>query len=138
MKLALCGAAGKMGRAVTRLAASDPGIRIVGAVDAPGSPLLGKDVGELAGVEPVGVAVGADLASALLGAEVLIDFSTASGARPLSRPTASEASSNARNAFSFHRAISSSRSRILPARMSSGIIDAWRARARLDAMAAPL
>ncbi|MBI4702294.1 MAG: 4-hydroxy-tetrahydrodipicolinate reductase [Deltaproteobacteria bacterium] len=64
-----------MGRAVARLAAETPDVQIVGAVEAPGSPALGRDLGELAAGEAMGVAIGADPASALLGAEALIDFS---------------------------------------------------------------
>jgi 4-hydroxy-tetrahydrodipicolinate reductase len=76
VKLALCGASGKMGRAVVRLASQEPDVRLVGAVDAPGSAALGRDVGELGGVDPAGVAISDDLAAALLGADVVIDFST--------------------------------------------------------------
>lgn len=64
-----------MGRAVTRVAQAAE-IPVVGAVDAPSSPFIGRDVGEVAGVGVLGVAIGADLASALLGADVLVDFST--------------------------------------------------------------
>lgn len=76
MKLALYGATGRMGLTVARLAHAlgDP---IVGAVAAPGDPSLGRDLGELAGLGALGVAVGADAASGLLGADVVIDFSTA-------------------------------------------------------------
>jgi 4-hydroxy-tetrahydrodipicolinate reductase len=61
---------------VARLAASE-GATIVGAVASPRSPSLGRDVGELAGVGTVGVEITADTASSLLGADVVIDFSTA-------------------------------------------------------------
>lgn len=76
MKLAVFGATGRMGLTVVRLAVTD-GLELVGAVASASSPHLGRDVGELAGVGTVGVAVGADLASGLLGADVVIDFSNA-------------------------------------------------------------
>ncbi len=74
MKLAIHGASGRMGQAVARLAASE-GATVVGAVVSHRSALLGRDVGEAAGVGPLGVAMSEDAASGLLGAEVVIDFS---------------------------------------------------------------
>jgi 4-hydroxy-tetrahydrodipicolinate reductase len=77
VKLALHGVTGRMGLAIVRLAHA-AGYSIVGGAAAPGDPAVGRDVGELAGVGVLGVAVSPDAASALLGAEVVIDFSTAS------------------------------------------------------------
>jgi 4-hydroxy-tetrahydrodipicolinate reductase len=77
MKLAVFGAAGRMGRTVVRLAL-EAGEGVVGAAEAAGSPSLGRDVGDLAGAGHAGVEVSADLGAALLGAEVLVDFSHAS------------------------------------------------------------
>jgi 4-hydroxy-tetrahydrodipicolinate reductase len=76
MKIAIHGATGKMGLCVARLAAGE-GATIVGAVASPHSPSLGRDVGELAGVGTAGVEITADTASSLLGADVVVDFSTA-------------------------------------------------------------
>jgi 4-hydroxy-tetrahydrodipicolinate reductase len=83
MKLALHGATGRMGRAITALAHAAGDIQIVGAAAAANDPNQGHDLGELAGVGSIGVAVTADVASSLLGAEVVIDFSVASAVRPL-------------------------------------------------------
>ena len=77
MKATIYGAGGRMGRTIVRLCSEDPDISVVGAVDAAGSPHLGKDVGELAGVGTLGVEISADLSSALLDADVLIDFTIA-------------------------------------------------------------
>ncbi len=76
MKLAVFGAGGRMGQTVVRLAAAG-GVELVGAIDSPSSPLLGKDAGEVAGAGNLGVAIGPDVGSGLLGADVVIDFSTA-------------------------------------------------------------
>jgi 4-hydroxy-tetrahydrodipicolinate reductase len=65
-----------MGLAVLRLARAG-GIEIVGGACAAADPALGRDLGELAGIGPLGVVASADVAAALLGAEVVIDFSTA-------------------------------------------------------------
>ncbi len=86
MRLAIHGAAGRMGRAVARCAL-EAGCTLVGAADsAPGAE--GRDVGDLAGVGPVGVAVSADVASALLGADVVIDFSHAGAVAALAKQAA--------------------------------------------------
>lgn len=74
MRLAIHGVTGRMGQAVTRIAASE-GVTLVGAIASPGSAGLGRDAGEIAGAGPIGVLVSADAASGLLGADVVIDFS---------------------------------------------------------------
>lgn len=83
MKIAISGATGRMGLAVARLAQADGDIEIVGGAAAPNDPNQGRDIGELAGIGSVGVAVTADMASALLSAEVVIDFSVASVVKSL-------------------------------------------------------
>lgn len=80
MKIALHGATGRMGRTLTRLCVEAGDLQIVGAVSDASDPAIGQDVGELAGVGNVGVQVSSDTASALLGAEVVIDFSLARAA----------------------------------------------------------
>jgi 4-hydroxy-tetrahydrodipicolinate reductase len=75
VKIAIVGAGGRMGQSIARLAASE-GITVVGAVEAPGSPHIGRDLGELAGSGNMGVAISDDLSAGLLGAEVAIDFSS--------------------------------------------------------------
>jgi 4-hydroxy-tetrahydrodipicolinate reductase len=77
MKIAIHGASGRMGQSIVRLAASE-GATIVGAIVSPHSKALGRDVGEIAGVGVIGVETTADTASGLLGADVVIDFATAS------------------------------------------------------------
>jgi len=83
MKIALHGATGRMGRAIVGLAQAAGDVQIVGASAAPGDPSQGRDVGELAGAGTLGVAITADVASSLLGAEAVIDFSVASAVKPL-------------------------------------------------------
>jgi 4-hydroxy-tetrahydrodipicolinate reductase len=77
VKLAIFGATGRMGLAIARLAHGAPDVQIVGGVCADGDPGVGRDIGELAGVGPLGVVTTPDLASGLLGADVVIDFSIA-------------------------------------------------------------
>ena len=78
MKIALHGATGRMGLALTRLIAQAPDLELVGAACAANDSGIGKDLGMLAGVGILGVEASPDAGTALLGAEVVIDFSTAS------------------------------------------------------------
>jgi 4-hydroxy-tetrahydrodipicolinate reductase len=88
VKLALHGASGRMGQAVVRIVHAGATDAIVGATAAPGIPEQGRDVGELAGVGNLGVAIGDDVASGLLGAEVVIDFSLPRAVAALARAAA--------------------------------------------------
>jgi len=74
MRIAVCGATGRMGQSVVRLAAQE-GLTIVGAIASPRSAHLGRDVGEISGAGNLGVAVSDDIGAGLLGADVVIDFS---------------------------------------------------------------
>lgn len=76
MKIALHGATGRMGQALVRLIHHAADLEVVGAVCAPDDPALHQDVGVIAGVGNIGVAASADVGGALLGAEVVIDFSS--------------------------------------------------------------
>jgi 4-hydroxy-tetrahydrodipicolinate reductase len=77
VKLAIHGATGRMGLSIVRVARA-AGHEIVGGACSAGDPAVGRDLGELAGIGALGVVASADTASALLGADVVIDFSTAS------------------------------------------------------------
>lgn len=88
MKIALHGATGRMGRTLVRLVKEGGVDEIVGAIAHVEAPEQGQDIGELSSVGPLGVAVSADLGAALLGADVVIDFSTASAVLPLVRTAA--------------------------------------------------
>jgi len=72
MKLAIHGAAGRMGQRVTALAAKDSRIQIVAALESADCPLLGQDAGLIAGVGSIGVPLGVVGESS---ADVVIDFS---------------------------------------------------------------
>lgn len=78
MKIAISGATGRMGQSITRLAVQEK-MTIVGAIVSSQSANLGKDVGDVAGAGHLGVALGDDVASGLLGADVVIDFSRPEG-----------------------------------------------------------
>jgi 4-hydroxy-tetrahydrodipicolinate reductase len=79
VKVAIAGAGGRMGRALLEevLRASD--LKLTGALEQKGQAAVGKDAGLLAGT-PCGVAIVDDVAKALTGCDVLVDFTRADAA----------------------------------------------------------
>lgn len=74
IKLAVLGAAGRMGQTILGLLAESEDLTLVGAVTELGDPALGRDAGEQAGLEPFGVPLTDDRKQALHDAHVAIDF----------------------------------------------------------------
>jgi 4-hydroxy-tetrahydrodipicolinate reductase len=74
MRLIVAGAGGRMGRALTRVISDTPGAVMTGALEAPGSELLGKDAGVLAGLPASGVELAADLWKLSANADGILDF----------------------------------------------------------------
>ena len=74
MRLIVAGAGGRMGRALTRVISETPGAVVTGALEAPGSELLGKDAGVLAGLPANGVLLSADLWTLSANADGILDF----------------------------------------------------------------
>ena len=75
--IVVCGAAGRMGRRIVALAADDPRVRVVGAVEARGNAAVGADAAELAGLGASGVQVSDDLAALAVPGAVVVDFTSA-------------------------------------------------------------
>src|SRR5260370_4180214 len=74
MRLIVAGAGGRMGRSLTRAISEPSGAVLTGALEAPGSELLGKDAGTLAGLPANGVLLSADLWSLSANADGILDF----------------------------------------------------------------
>ena len=74
LQVAIAGAGGKMGAANIRAIAATPGLAVVAAFDRPGSPAIGRDAGELAGADTLGVTINDDIEAALGTADAVIDF----------------------------------------------------------------
>jgi 4-hydroxy-tetrahydrodipicolinate reductase len=72
IRVVVCGALGKMGRTVVEEILGDTGLALAGAIEVAGSAGLGSNLG--------GVEVTADLAKALPGADVVVDFTNPKGA----------------------------------------------------------
>lgn len=73
-RLVVAGADGRMGRTLVRVIAETPGVILAGAFERDGSPALGADAGEHAGIGTIGVPITDDLAALAANADGLIDF----------------------------------------------------------------
>jgi 4-hydroxy-tetrahydrodipicolinate reductase len=88
LKLAIAGAAGRMGRELARIVTETPGCQLAGGLEAPASPHLGKDYGELIGLGKNGVIISADADAVLAHCEGIIDFTIAPATLALLKRTA--------------------------------------------------
>jgi len=76
IRLAINGAAGRMGQRLVVLGSGEPDLRIVAALEAAGNPAVGRDAGEVAGIGALGVKIETEWH---VPADVMIDFSTPAG-----------------------------------------------------------
>ena len=74
MRLVIAGAGGRMGRTLIQAVAATKGVTLAGAVEPPGSAVIGRDAGELAGLGSNGIKVTSDVAPLLRDADGLIEF----------------------------------------------------------------
>ena len=72
LRIAIHGAAGRMGRRLVALGAADPELSIVAALESAGHPQLGEDAGLIAGIRALGVPLRSSLEAS---PDVVIDFS---------------------------------------------------------------
>ena len=72
-RVAIIGAAGRMGQELCRAALETDSIELVGGTEGPGAPELGADLGELCGAGKIGVALTEDPPE---DADALIEFTT--------------------------------------------------------------
>jgi 4-hydroxy-tetrahydrodipicolinate reductase len=73
LNVVIAGCTGRMGHALLEGVFADPELKLHAALDHAANPAIGRDAGELVGA-PCGVRISADLATALAGADVLVDF----------------------------------------------------------------
>ncbi len=76
MRLAVIGAAGRMGRVLTATIHGTAGCSVAGGTERSGSEFVGQDMGELAGLGPIGVSITEDPLELFTKIEGIIDFST--------------------------------------------------------------
>lgn len=74
VKIAVSGAAGRMGQRIINAITEAEGVELSGALERPGHPLAGQDAGIIAGLGALGVAISDDLNSVIAGCDVMIDF----------------------------------------------------------------
>jgi 4-hydroxy-tetrahydrodipicolinate reductase len=77
LKIAIAGAAGRMGRELARIVHATDGCALAGGLEAPGSAHVGADQGELIGVGKLGVVVGDRPEAVLAACDGIIDFTIA-------------------------------------------------------------
>ena len=78
--IGIVGCAGRMGRTVIQEVASTDGCALAGGTEAPGGP-VGADLGTLAGLEPMGLTVGEDMAALFEASDAVIDFTVPAATR---------------------------------------------------------
>lgn len=76
IRLAIHGAAGRMGKRLIALGSADNDFSVVGAIEQPGHPALGQDAGVLAGVAEIGTSLQCEWPE---GVQAAIDFSVPAG-----------------------------------------------------------
>ena len=58
IRVGIAGCAGRMGQMLLKLLITAPGVLVVGGTERRGSHVLGRDLGALAGGEPLGITIG--------------------------------------------------------------------------------
>lgn len=74
MRIAVLGAAGRMGQALTRAVVETPGSTLAGGLEVKGSPAVGQDIGAIAGLEPLGIPVTDDPLPLFAHVDGVLDF----------------------------------------------------------------
>ncbi|MBI1237994.1 MAG: 4-hydroxy-tetrahydrodipicolinate reductase [Alphaproteobacteria bacterium] len=88
LRIAVAGAAGRMGRTLIAEIAGAGDLALAGAIEAVGSGAIGEDAGALAQLAPLGLAVSDDPLSVIVQAQALIDFTTPATSVALAELTA--------------------------------------------------
>ncbi|MFC7292367.1 4-hydroxy-tetrahydrodipicolinate reductase [Hirschia litorea] len=73
-KIAIAGVAGRMGQSLVRTCITEDGCEVVGGTERPGSGELDKDIGVLAGIQPLNIKAGLSAAEVAKEADIWIDF----------------------------------------------------------------
>ncbi|NLF94020.1 MAG: 4-hydroxy-tetrahydrodipicolinate reductase, partial [Oligosphaeraceae bacterium] len=75
IRVAIVGAAGRMGRMLVAQVLRDPELTLSGALERPECTLLGQDAGVVAGEAACGVKISSDSEAVLARSDAAIDFS---------------------------------------------------------------
>jgi len=90
LKLAIAGAAGRMGRELARIVHGTEGCTLAGGLEAKGSPAVGADYGELIGVGKLGIAISDSPAQVIAAADGIVDFTVPAATLSLLSHTAGQ------------------------------------------------
>ena len=74
IRIAIVGSSGRMGKTLIETCHEDPAIQLTGATERPDSSLIGADIGELAGLGKLDIAVVDNLETIIEQTDVVIDF----------------------------------------------------------------
>ncbi len=77
VRIGVCGAAGRMGKTIIEVCDDTEGVVVGAAIEFRGSPVIGMDAGDLAGIGNLGVTVADDIAKVAGDFDVLVDFTIA-------------------------------------------------------------
>lgn len=76
IKIAVAGAAGRMGSRITALSKEYPELKLAGAFEKKGHNATGKDIGTIVGIGETGIKLSDSLEDIIDNADVIIDFTT--------------------------------------------------------------
>ena len=76
LKVAVLGAGGRMGRELVRAVAQRADCVVAGGTEPPGSALSGQDLGTLAGLAALGVAISDDPLALIASSDAILDFTS--------------------------------------------------------------
>ena len=78
IRVGIAGCAGRMGQMLLKLLITAPGVLVVGGTERRGSHVLGRDLGALAGGEPLGITIGDNPEPLFEQSDVVVDFTSPS------------------------------------------------------------
>ena len=78
IRVGIAGCAGRMGQMLLKLLITAPGVLVVGGTERRGSHVLGRDLGALAGGEPLGITIGENPEPLFEQSDVVVDFTSPS------------------------------------------------------------
>jgi 4-hydroxy-tetrahydrodipicolinate reductase len=76
LRIAVAGAAGRMGRTLSRIVHESEGVALAGGLEAEGSAHVGEDMGALAGLGDIGARITDDPLELLRQVDAVLDFTT--------------------------------------------------------------
>lgn len=87
-RVIVAGAAGRMGRRICYMVSQNPELKLVAGFERADSPEVGKDLGETAGIGPIGVAIAGSFEEVADQGDVVIDFTFHEATMALARKAA--------------------------------------------------